>query len=149
MPVLLRNLLIIRFSFEPIARDYFLIVTVSDLDVFFFVDVVTVIFTTQVPVASVRRVVPETLHLVLYFAETARLIFAFFGNVIRADFTRLEPEMVFFALVVRPIALTTTGTVTGTGASVVVVVVVVVVVGATVVVGGVSCVSFARTVGAE
>jgi hypothetical protein len=124
-----------------------LIVTVSDLDVFFLVVVVTVIFTTQVPVASVRKVVPETLHLFLYLAETVRLIFAFFGNVMRADFRRLEPEMVFFALVVRPTALTTSGTVTCIGASVVVVVVVVV--GATVVVGGVSCVSFARTVGAE
>jgi hypothetical protein len=128
-----------------------LIVTVSDLDVFFFVDVVTVIFTTQVPAVSVRRVVPETLHFVLYFAATVRLIFAFFGKVILADFRRLVPESVLFALVVRPIALTMTGTVTCTGATVVLVVLVVlvVVVGAIVVVGGVSCVSFARTVGAE
>jgi hypothetical protein len=119
-----------------------LIVTVSDLDVFFLVDVVTVIFTTQVPAASVRKVVPETLHLALYFVATVRLIVAFFGSVIRADFTRLEPEIVFFALVVRPIASTTTGTVTCTGASVVVV-------GASVVVATASWLSFARTVGAE
>ena len=83
----------------------------SDLDVFFLVDVVTVIFTTQVPAASVRKVVPETLHLALYFVATVRLIVAFFGSVILADFRRLELEIVFFALVVRPITFTTFGTV--------------------------------------
>ncbi len=141
-PTLWRNRCVIRSSFEPIAQLYFLIVTVSDLDVFFLVDVVTVIFTTQVPAASVRKVVPETLHLALYFVATVRLIVAFFGSVIRADFTRLEPEIVFFALVVRPIASTTTGTVTCTGASVVLV-------GARVVVVAASWLSLARTVGAE
>ena len=110
-PVFLRNCGDIRFSFEPFADAYFLIVTVSDLEVFFFVEVVTVIFTTQVPAESVRKVVPVTVHFVLYFAATVRLIFAFFGKVILADFRRLELEIVFFALVVRPIAFITFGTV--------------------------------------
>lgn len=116
-------------------------------EVFFLAVVVTVTFTTQVPLASVLTEVPDTLHFFAYLEAMVTVIFAFFGMESETDFAKLAPEIVFLTFVVMPVTLAMTGTVTGAGASVVVVVVVVV--GATVVVGGVSCVSFARTVGAE
>jgi hypothetical protein len=122
---------------------------VTFFEVFFLAVVVTVTFTTQVPLASVLTEVPDTLHFFAYLEAMVTVIFAFFGMESETDFAKLAPEIVFLTFVVMPVTLAMTGTVTGAGASVVVVVVVVVVVGATVVVGGVSCVSFARTVGAE
>jgi hypothetical protein len=120
---------------------------VTFFEVFFLAVVVTVTFTTQVPLASVLTEVPDTLHFFAYLEAMVTVIFAFFGMESETDFAKLAPEIVFLTFVVMPVTLAMTGTVTGAGASVVVVVVVVV--GATVVVGGVSCVSFARTVGAE
>jgi hypothetical protein len=117
-------------------------VIVTFFEVFFLAVVVTVTFTTQVPLASVLTEVPDTLHFFEYLEAMVMVIFAFFGIESETDFAKLVPEMVFFALVVMPSTLTMTGTVTCTGASVVVV-------GASVVVATASWLSFARTVGAE
>jgi hypothetical protein len=72
---------------------------VTFFEVFFFVDVVTVTFTIQVPFASVLTEVPDTLHFFAYFEAIVSVILAFFGMESETDFAKLVPEIVFFAFV--------------------------------------------------
>jgi hypothetical protein len=74
-------------------------VIVTFFEVFFFADVVTVTFTTQVPFASVLIDVPDTLHFFAYLDAMVMEIFAFFGIESETDFAKLVPEIVFFAFV--------------------------------------------------
>jgi hypothetical protein len=69
---------------------------VTFFEVFFFADVVTVTFTTQVPFARVLIEVPDTLHFFAYFEAMVTEIFAFLGLESKADFAKLVPEIVFF-----------------------------------------------------
>jgi hypothetical protein len=71
-------------------------VIVTFFDVFSLAVVVTVTFTTQVPLARVLIEVPDTLHFFAYFEAMVTEIFAFFGIESETDFAKLVPEIVLF-----------------------------------------------------
>ena len=69
------------------------------------VAVVTVTFTTHVPLARVFTDVPATAHFFAYFAAIDNEIFDFFGTERPTAFARLLPVMDFLIFVVTPVAL--------------------------------------------
>ncbi len=89
---------------------------VTFFEVFFFVDVVTVTFTTHFPFFRVRTEAPDARQIFEYFAPTDIEIFAFFGTEILANRVSETAEIDFFTLEFNVCAVGTIGAVWITGA---------------------------------